>query len=220
VRFCIKSRTRVIDNSTGGHHDFYLCAACKSENTFAAKDLFMEDNYDFTPVFGPEDGVIFRRKAYLNSRYRQISKAAGMWNGQTYTIRKPRSTRLLDTNTTIRKATHEGLPLVAQTEIVGTKPDLRAIIEFPIKTMNIQDEKDQYQVDTGPVLFPDLSRRYGSFVESLSLAYVAFNAPHFADFVIEDVTPIMQDGREVTQVHHYSRILSLPAQNRLYSLIL
>jgi hypothetical protein len=73
-----------------------------------------------------------------------------------------------------------------------------------------------YSSDTGPVAFPDLSRRYAKSVDSLSLASVAFNASHFAGFVIEDVTPIMQDGRLAASVHHFSRIISLPARNRLY----
>ena len=52
--------------------------------------------------------------------------------------------------------------------------------------MNIDENADIYQVDTGIVLFPDLSKRYDRQIETFSLAYVAFNAPHFADFVIEN----------------------------------
>ena len=52
----------------------YQCASCKSENTFAPKDLFHKENYDFLPIFGPEDGVIFRRKATLNKDYKTVRK--------------------------------------------------------------------------------------------------------------------------------------------------
>jgi len=215
VRFWIESRARIIDERNGRYEDFYQCASCKSERTFAEKDLFVEDNFDFIPLFGPEDGVKFRRKAYLNQNYRDSRKADDMWKGQVYRLRQPRACYPLSANASIRKATHEGLPIVAQTEISNKQTGLRAIIEFPIKTMNIHDTRDLYQVDTGPVPFPDLGKRYPKFVDCISLAFVAFNAPHFADFVIEDVTPILQDGREITQVRHYSRILSLSAQNRL-----
>lgn len=218
VRFWVESRTRIIDERTGRHEDFYQCASCKSEHTFAEKDLFVKDNFDFIPLFGPEDGVKFRRKAYLNPNYRDSRKAEDMWKGQVYRLRQPRSCDLLSSNASVRRATHEGLPIVAQTEISDKKTGLRAIIEFPVKTMNIHDTRNLYQVDTGPVPLPDLSKRYSKFVDSISLAFVAFNARHFADFVIEDVTPILQDGREITQVRHYSRILSLSAQNRLYAI--
>ena len=93
---------------------------------------------------------------------------------------------------------------------------MRAIIEYPVKTININDERDIYQVDTGPVAWPDLSRRCERNVEAISLAFVAFNVPHFADFVIEAPTPIVEGGREVCRVHHYSRRVSLAARNRLF----
>ncbi len=83
VRFWIESRMRIIDQEKRGAIDYHQCASCKSENTFAPKDLFHKDNYDFLPIFGPEDGVIFRRKAWLNAGYRQIRKArCTSWCGE------------------------------------------------------------------------------------------------------------------------------------------
>ena len=216
VRFWIESRTRVIDPQNAVPIDYYQCASCKSENTFAPKDLFQKDNYDFLPIFGPADGVIFRRKAWLNANYKQVRNAAEMWQGQGYKLVRPRTTRLLRSNREIREATHSGVPVVAQTEISNSRTGLRAIIEYPVKTMNIHDGRDLYQVDTGPVAFPDLSRRYPRQAESLSLAFVAFNTPENADFVIEVPTPASQAGREPTQVHHFSRLESLKTTNRLF----
>ena len=218
ARFWVESRTRIIDERTGQHKDYYPCASCKSENTFAKENLFMADNYDFIPIFGPDDGVIFRRKAHLAPRYREWKAAADMWGGQEYKLRKPRSRRLLATPADIRQATDDGLPLVAQTEISDQNTGLRAIIEFPIKTMNIRDEEPTYQVDTGPVALPDLGKRYDRSADCLALAFVAFNAPHFADFVIEDETPIVENGKEVARVYHYSRRQTFPADNRLFAI--
>jgi hypothetical protein len=218
VRFWVESRTRIIDERAGMWQDFYQCGSCKAESTFAEKDLFRPDNYDFLPVFGPEEGVIFRRKAWLNPNYRSVTKAADLWGGQVYKIRQAERARLLTTNAAVREATLAALPIVAQTEIANTETGLRAIMEYPVKTMNTHREKDQYQVDTGPVAFPDLGQRHDTFAHSLSLAYVAFNVPHFADFVIEDGTPIREGDREVARVWHYERILSLPAKNRLFAL--
>ena len=64
VRFWVESRTRIIDPEKAAPIDYYQCASCKSENTFAPNDLFHQDNYDFLPIFGPGDGVTFRRKAW------------------------------------------------------------------------------------------------------------------------------------------------------------
>jgi len=85
--------------------------------------------------------------------------------------------------------------------------------------MNTRREDFAWQVDTGPVAYPDLTRRPERLVDSISLAFVAFNAPHFADFVIEAPTAIPSpDGGAPAQVHHYSQRQSLPAINRLYAL--
>lgn len=216
VRFWVESRTRIIDDKTGKHEDYYQCGACKSENTFAPKNLFITDNYDFTPIFGPEYTVLFRRKASLNPNYMDVKKTSDAWGGLIYRTRDARSAELLVSNEKIRSATHAGWPLVAQTEISNAQTGLRAIIEYPVKTMNIEDRKNIYQVDTGPVAYPDLSRRRDRWIDSISLAYVAFNVPGFADFVIEAETPVTEGGREVAKIRHYSRLVTHDAKNRLY----
>lgn len=216
VRFWVESRTRIIDDESGAAEDFYQCASCKAENTFAERDLFKEDNYDFLPIFGPQYTVIFRRHAYTSDTYRSISRSKERWGGQIYHIKKPAAFQVLSTNGDIRKATAEGLPIVSQTEIWNEQTGMRAVIECPVKTMNVNDERDCYQVDTGPVAFPDLTKRYERMVDAISLAFVAYNVPHFADFVIEAPTPIVENGREVTRVFHYSQIRSLPARNTLF----
>ncbi|RAV16663.1 hypothetical protein [Paenibacillus contaminans] len=218
VRLWVESRMRFIDEKSGRVEDYYQCGACKSEATFAEKDLFYEDNFDFIPVFGPEYGIIFNRKAYLNvDTYKQFPKSENMWGGQRYNIREHKQCELLDTNDKIREATHNDLLLIGQTELFNSETGLRAIIEFPIKTMNIHDKRNMYQVDTGPVLLPDLSNRYDKAVDSISLAYVAFNVPHFADFVVEQPTAIFEGGKELCKVYHYSGPISLTASNRLYA---
>ena len=212
VRFWVESRTRIVNEKTGAWEDYVQAGSCKSEHTFAQEGLFCEDNYDFLPVFGPEHGVIFRRKAYLNPTYKTCVPSGEMWNGQKYHLVEGEKIEELPTNQAVREATYAFWPIVAQTEIWNEETELRAIIECPVKTMNTHRERDVYQVDTGPVAFPDLSRRHERFVDGICLAFVAFNAPHFADFVVEVPTQV---GTE--RIHHYSQRVTLPAQNRLYA---
>jgi len=216
VRFWIESRTTLVDDSTGERVDFYQCASCKSERTFAEEGLFQEDNYDFLPIFGgkeAEDLLVFRRPARLSERYREVTKSEDVWGKPILKLREGRPVRVLDTWEAIRDATAAAVPIVTQTEIANPETGLRAIIECPVKTMNVSLDLEMYQVDTGPVAFPDLSRRFDPWIECLRLAFVAFNAPHFADFVIEQPTPVVEDEKEVCQIHHYSNPISLPAKN-------
>ena len=218
VRFWVESRTRVIDTRRGKIEDFIQCASCKSEDTFADQNLFLRDNYDFLPIFGPEYGLIFRRKAWLNPNYRSCLKTTDMFGGPTKHLQEHARYKNLITAEEIIRFTHEFHPVVAQTEIHNDETELRAIIEYPVKTLNIRKSDNVYQIDTGPVAFPDIGKRYERLVDSISLAFVAFNAAHFADFIVEESTPIDNNQDTVeTHVYHYSRRISLAASNSLYA---
>lgn len=222
VRFWVESRAVLMDERDGTAETYWQCGACKSENTFAEKDLFHDVNYDFTPVYSEKYLVIFRRGASIGGVppvYRQIAEASGVFGEPEYHIVETATACELKTNDEIRTATHDCLPLVSRTELWNADTGLRAIIECPVKTMNINDERNLYQVDTGPVPFLDLSQRHERSAEALSLAYVAFNAPHFADFVIEAPTPIEREGREVCRVYHYSELRSCESRNTLYAVM-
>jgi hypothetical protein len=213
VRFWIESRTVLFDGERSVA--FYQCGSCKSENTFAEKELFHEDNYDFLPILGDGHWLIFRRMARLNPNYRQFKRMEEIWGPANIKLTEARNVQVLDSWEKIRDATAAATPIVARTELRDDQTGLRAVIEYPVKTMNISLDKSMYQVDTGPIAFPDLSRRFEPLIDCLQLAFVAFNAPHFADFILEQPTPVVEDGQERAQIHHYSGRLSLPATNVL-----
>lgn len=214
-RFIIESRCRIIDDDTGRVEDYFQCASCKSERMWVERNLFQDDNHDYLPVFGAEYGIAFRRKAWLYDNYKTVYQSNELFGGQKFHLVTASNARILGTTTHIREATHACRPVVARTQIRHEGTHLRAIIECPVKTMNIKDDDDLYQVDTGPVIFPDLTKRRERFTDGFSLAFVAFNAPDYADFVIETPTPVTDDG--LTRVHHYSQRSGLPANNTLYS---
>ena len=215
VRFWVESRTTIIDDKSGESQTYYQCGSCKSENTFAEKDLFAADNYDFLPILGDGEWLIFRRPCRISEGYRRASKTEAVWGDPIFKLRKLKGEMILADFETIRDTTAEAVPIVAQTELHNAETGLRAVIEYPVKTMNISLDKQLYQVDTGPVAYPDLSQRFKQPIEALSLAFVAFNAPDFADFVIEQPVKISEDAAETCQTYHYSKPFSLAAKNRL-----
>ncbi len=218
VRFWIESRTTLFDAQNKQSAEFYQCASCKSEDTFAKENLLYQDNYDFLPIFGGGDILVFRRPARISDRYREVKRAEEVWGKPNFLLRYPAKVTPLETFEQIRDATAAGIPIVSQTELTDAKTGLKAIIECPVKTMNINQEHRMYQVDSGPVAFADLTKRYERPIESLSLAFVVFNAPHFADFVIEQPTQVIEDGAEKCRIYHYSQPFSRPAANRLFAL--
>ncbi|MEE2658924.1 MAG: hypothetical protein VX733_10495 [Candidatus Latescibacterota bacterium] len=213
VRFWVESRTRLFDEHNHTVEDYLQAASCKSEYTFAERDLFVPDNYDFLPVFGPQWSIVYRRRASAGPGYREVRHSNQWWGGQQRHLIEAGSARLLEINEEVRAATYDQAPIVAQIEIANADTGLRAIIECPVKTMNTRRDGDLYQVDTGPVVLPDLTVRHERPVDGFKLAFVAFNASDFADFVAEVETPV-KDG---VSVFHYSEIQSLVAVNRLYA---
>ena len=141
-----------------------------------------------------------------------------MWDGPRMMLHGATNVTELDTFEKIRDATAAGHPIVTRTEIRNDETGLRAVIECPTKTMNVSLKKSMYQVDTGPIAFPDLTKRFDPQIDCLSLAFIAFNAPHFADFVIEQPTPVTEGEEEKSQVYHFSSPFSLPAKNLVLAL--
>ncbi len=218
VRMWIESRTIVRNTKTGEEATYYQGASCKSEDTFAEKNLFYKDNYDFLPVFGKDKVLIFRRHFDERPSYRKVQLMADTWGADPdIRLPQPKSVTLLDTFEKIKEATLEGVPIVTQTEITDENTGLSAMIECPCKTMNINPETRMYQTDTGPVVLPDLSRHYDEPMDALRLAFIAFNVPHFADFVVEAPVPVTDNGKKVASVIHYSELISYPAVNRIYA---
>jgi hypothetical protein len=215
LRLLIESRLTFIDDSAGRSIEYVQCASCKSEDTFATSKLFYEDNYDFCPIYGDGQWLIFRRKNRVTPDYRRVQKLETVWGIPELRLAHGRNVRELTTWEEIRDVTASSAPMVAQTELSDPQTGLRAIIECPVKTMNISHEKQMYQIDTGPMVFADLSRRFDDPIDSLSLAFIAFNAPDFADFVIEQPTGVIEDGVEKCRTLHYSTPISRPAKNVL-----
>lgn len=209
--FWLESRCRVIDPS-GETRDYYQCASCKSENTFADKDLFMENNYDFLPVFADKEAVIFRRGLPAVDNYRSVVPLSP-WGQATPLVRTAKM-KVLSTPDEIVKAIAAGLPIVSQTELRDPETGRRAIIECPIKTMNMNSGRRIYQVDTGPVILPDLQAKPEAWSASLRLAFIAFNAPDWADFVICNPVPVAGE----TKAFHYKERLHFTARNILLAL--
>ena len=220
VRMWIESRTTITDSKSGKSTVYYQGASCKSENTFGEKDLFYKDNYDFLPIFGDGKVLVFRRKFIkIGDSYKSIKKMEEMW-GANPVLYMPVAEVIteLDTWEKVRDATAAGLPIVTQTEFRNPDTGLSAVIECPCKTMNVSHPKKVYQVDTGPVAFPDLTKVYDIQIDCLSPAFIAFNKPGFADFVIEAPMPVMDGNKQVATVYHYSKMVTVTGKNKIFAL--
>jgi len=217
ARLQIESRCVLLDENGELVEEFFQFASCKSEDTYAAENLFQDPNYDFSGIFSREHFVIFRAHAPYSDIYAERGEVRPRFEDALFQIRATRGEQLLADNPAIVAATLKGLPLVGRTEIHDEATGARAIIEYPVKTMNVNDLKNIYQVDTGPLAFPDFTAAAERPIDRMELAYVAHNRPDEAYFIVQRPTPIVVDEAEVCDVCHYSDIRRVPAKNTLMS---
>ena len=125
------------------------------------------------------------------------------------------ASRVLNTPEAINKATEQNVPLVGRTELRG-KNQRRYVLEYPIKTMNFRPENASFQVDTGPLLVPDLDAEEAKSIDRLEMAHIAYNRLDRAEFILRRPTPITDDaGHEVASSLHYSESRELMATTRI-----
>ena len=113
-------------------------------------------------------------------------------------------------------ATLANRPLVARTAIANDDVGRRAVLEYPIKTMNVTRNPARLQVDTGPLLFPDLATEAGRVIERFAIAHVVYHQRDQAEFILRQPTPV-GEGEAPVAVTDYSDIRVLSARNELFA---
>ena len=112
-----------------------------------------------------------------------------------------RPPEVLENDEEIIDATLNDLLLIGRTEIWDDDQGMSAMVEYPVKTMNIHPERKRFQVDTGPLLFPDLSLTVERQIECFSIAFVCYNTFDLAEFIlrvpisVDDVSGVSSGAR-------------------------
>lgn len=229
ARIQLEARCQLFPEGVAQPVDFVLGASCKAEDTYASQNLFLDPNYDFCPIFSDKEYALIR--IYASAEPEEVARPDGVEKpcGMEAGLIKDRflevpihletvpSARVLENNAQIVQATLNNEPLVGRVEVLDHQGRGGALLEFPIKTMNVNDIENMFQVDTGPVLLPNLDWGGEHLVECFSLAFVAYNSFAGADFVLQQPTPTSGADDAVT-VYHYSQILTIPTRNSVISL--
>ena len=185
-RFLIESRCKIITEHNSV--DYCLGAKCKGENTFDYEKLFQINSFEFYPLFSENETTIFRRWGYYKpdelSEYKSIYDGNALWGDKKFVIKEVKPRELLDTSEKIISATLECTPMMGRVEF--ERYGMKAIIDFPIKTMNAKPEN--WQVDTGPIPFPMI----GDHTLSFELGFIAFNSFRFVDVIVDGLIEIKE----------------------------
>lgn len=200
-----------------------LVASCKAERTYAEDDLFRLPNYDFCAIFadapsGPQrQYCIVRVGVPLSDDWREVGLTDERFEDLSIDLEEL-SAEVCDGSAAVVEATLANRPLVGRTDLLDDAGEPLARLHYPVKTMNANDLRDVYQVDTGPILVPAPDAEEaneGLAVEGLELAYIAWNAPDRAELIVQAPTPYQ--GCDA-MVGHYSRVRRVSARNEILAL--
>jgi len=205
----------VCEIAGGGRH--VLVASCKAEDTYAERDLFRQPNYDFCAIFGPEEYCIVRVGLPVTACWREVGISAERFEEVRIDLARAEAELCADARAAV-EATLANRPLVGRTELLDEAGEMLARVEYPIKTMNANDPEHSpggewiFQVDTGPIVVP-AERPHGDLqVEGLELAFIAWNAPEWAELIV--LEPVRLSYSDDC-AGHYSRVRVMSARNEL-----
>ncbi len=216
ARIQVEARCELSREGSDVREQYLLVASCKSEDTFAARHLFKVPNYDFCAIFGGHDYRIIRTHVPYQAAAGEIGANAERFEAVHMDVVMTDEGERCESNEAIVQASLQNRPLVARTEIHSKNDSRRAVLEYPIKTMNANDIRNVYQVDTGPIALPNLEAA-GKPIEHFELAFVAFNTPDWAEFVVQVPALVPEGNEHAKPVMHYSDIRVLPARNEIIS---
>ncbi len=202
---------------------FYLIAPCRSEDVYLDDRLFKVPNYDWRGIWSREKHLILR-KHWTNApngtddnggELREYGDNMVKFERVRLDIRYYDGSTVLATDEEIVETTLANVPVNARTVVRDEKTGVEAVLEYPVKTMNVIRNPDRFQVDTGPLLVPDFEATEGHQIQRLDVAYVAYNVFDKAEFILRRSTPVMAGGEEVATVDDYSSVTVLPANNEI-----
>ncbi|MCC6442606.1 MAG: hypothetical protein IT210_04000 [Armatimonadetes bacterium] len=217
ARIQIDARCVLTRPGSGEAETFVLITPCKSEEMYVREGLFKAPNYDFCGIWSEKEYLILRTYPAhdpANEGEWEAGPNSPRFEEVKIDIRSQTPVEPLRTDAQVVRATLGNLPLLARTRL--RYGDTEAVIDYPVKTMNICEGTERFQVDTGPVPVPDMDSRAGRAVERFAMAFVCYNTFDAAEFVLREKTAVPQDGEAACKVMHYSRIVRMSARHELF----
>jgi hypothetical protein len=199
--------------------EYVLGTECKTEKVNVQRDIWMAPNAGYYPIASGAEylrikhwdrcdkGVMLDPPSRGPQPERGIGKADDAFDFHRIDVQTAQAHQLT-TSEAIVEAAMGNSPLVAHTEFTiddGTN----VLLEYPVKSINVSNRDGYYQVDTGPVLFPK-----NGGIDGLQLAFVAHNAPDWAEFLVNEPTALTNG----ISVHHYSNPVRVDARNRMFAI--
>ena len=216
ARIQLDAACTVVDERAGTSQTYYLIAPCRSERMYLDHQLSHMPNYEFGGIF-TEDVCLLLRTHWVSERdNREYAVNRERFRDVHLDVRRFARAEPLSSEAAVVEATLANRPLVGQTELSDDARGLRATLTYPIKTMNVLTSPPRFQVDTGPLLWPDFASTAARPIERFEVAYLLYNRFDRAEFILRKPVPIPDVGQPVAATTDYSVPLIGPARHTLW----
>ncbi len=213
TRILLDARTVVTDHKTGAVEELFLITPCQGERMWVNGRLIQDPPYEFTGVFSEKEMVINRVWASHDPERKgefDYKEMYPYFNKITFNVKVHGKSRKLVTLREQTDAIKADKVIVCQTTVKSVDGRYSAVMEYPLKTVNLLISNDSVQVDTGPILAPvwadpgwkePLS---GRVIEQMRQAFIVYNTQDRVDMTLRVPTELPQGGKAL----HYSHYLT------------
>lgn len=225
ARIQIEACCQIFDRLDQKRSTYVLGASCKTEKVGVEREMWHMPYADFCPILSDEEflilkswerndkGVMLYPPTLGVQPERQSGMVADAYAATRIELPPAHAEELKDAEAIVQ-ATLAGALLAGRVAFTAQER-YEVTIDFPIKTMNANERENIFQPDTGPLLFPDFTAPRARMVESFRLAFVAFNRPDWAEFLLQVPTPLTSQ----ISVNHYSQVVALETRNSVYRIL-
>jgi hypothetical protein len=219
ARIQLDAACTIANPDSGSAETFYLIAPCRSERMYLDTPLFQMPNYEFCGIWSDTEMLILRTHWISERDHREhggYGERPARFRGVRLDVRTFAEAQPLPTPASVVEATLANRPLIARTELRDARSGQTAVLEYPVKTMNVARHPDRFQIDTGPLIVPDFTSASAHQIERFDVAHVVYNTLDRAEFILRRPTPVAEGSPPVLTTD-YSEVRILPARTTLFA---
>ncbi|MCH2212272.1 MAG: hypothetical protein MK110_13290 [Fuerstiella sp.] len=173
------ARCELTDKSAGDTQQFFLGKECVGEYMYQKRGIAQVPTSEVCVIFSDGDSSLQKKFANHDSDVIQSGEMTvsrqgfdgswANWTGLRFILEHGHAETLQSVDEIIR-ATLDGECLVGRTTLNDPSGEWQARLEYPIPYINVHPPQGLFQVDVGPVLYPDFSSTAPRSIERLRLA--------------------------------------------------
>ena len=200
---------------------YFLTCPCIGERMYVRQDMILEPPCEFNLIAAPDDQFLMtKRHASAEHDVRtahRFGEVMPTHDGEgakvielAVDVNRHAVVRPVQTCEDFRQALVGNRPMNGRTTFLDEDGVTTVVMDYPLRTVNVANDKEAWQVDAGPVLLPAFDPAGDLEVSRFGTAFMVFNAWDYAELVIRQPTPV---GGGDARTNHYSLRRGLHGRN-------